>query len=127
MPNLDESIKKALKTDMTVDITTTGRKSGQPSRIEIWAHYLDELVIITGTPGTRDWYANLLANPRMTLHLKGDVSADLPAVARPVTDEKERRAILTKIKRFSRWPQRRNMNVEERLRGARLIVVDLEE
>lgn len=127
MDKLDQTVREALKTDMTVDITTTGRRSGEPRRLEIWAHYIDGKVVITGTPGPRGWYANILAEPRMTLHLKEGVQADLAATARPVTDETERRAILTKVKRLSRRPQRRNMNVDERVRGSCLIEVTLEE
>ena len=54
---------------------------------------------ISGLPGRRDWLANVLADPRLTLHLKGATRADLPARARVVTDEPTRRAILTRITR----------------------------
>ena len=127
MDKLDQSEREALETDMTVDITTTGRKSGEPRRLEIWAHYIDGRVVITGTPGPRGWYANILADPRLTIHLKGDVQADLAGTARAVTDAAERRVILTNVKRLSRMPQRRNMNVDERVRGSCLIEVTLAE
>jgi len=94
---MDEQIRRALASGRTIDITTTGRTSGQPRRIEIWYHNLDGNIYITGTPGRRDWYANLLANPAFTFHLKGDVAADLPAHATPITDPNARRAILTPI------------------------------
>lgn len=32
---IDDAIKQALQRDLTIDITTTGRKTGQPRRIEI--------------------------------------------------------------------------------------------
>src|SRR3712207_9019649 len=51
------------RSDRVIDITTTGRKSGQPRRIETWFHHLDGQIYLTGTPGPRDWYANLVANP----------------------------------------------------------------
>ena len=38
--------------------------------------------------------ANLIADPRMTVHLKRGVVADLPATARIVDDEVERQAVL---------------------------------
>jgi len=63
---LDQSVRDALTTDMVVDITTTGRKSGTRRRIQIWAHRIGSRVVITGSPGTRSWYANLVANPNMT-------------------------------------------------------------
>jgi hypothetical protein len=73
-----------------VDITTTGARSNEPRRIEIWFHNIDGTVYITGLPGTRGWYANLLAHPQFTFHLKRGVHADLPATATPVTDPDER-------------------------------------
>jgi deazaflavin-dependent oxidoreductase (nitroreductase family) len=94
---MDDQVKRALERDRTIDIITTGRKSGQPRRTEIWFHRLDDRLYITGLPGPRDWYANLLANPEFTFHLKESVRADLPARARPILDEVERRAILTEI------------------------------
>ncbi len=83
--------------DRTVDITTIGRQSGQPRRIEIWFHRVFGKYYLTGTPAKRDWYANLVANPHFTFHLKHDVRADLPATATPITDEAERRRVFTAI------------------------------
>ncbi len=94
---MDEAIARALETGRTIDITTIGRASGQPRRIEIWFHNIDGHIYITGTPGRRDWYANLLANPAFTFHLKEGVQADLPARARPITDSTEKRAVLQRI------------------------------
>ena len=92
---MDDDIKEALQgRDVVIDITTTGRRTGQPRRIEIWFHNIDGRIITTGQPGPRDWLANLIANPEFTLHLKGDVKADLPATARVITDPEERRAIM---------------------------------
>ena len=94
---MQAAIQRALGQDRVIDITTLGRQSGQPRRVEIWFHNLDGQVHITGLPGRRDWYANLLANPRFTFHLKTSVVADLPARAVAVTDPEQRRAILTRI------------------------------
>ena len=88
---MNEEIKNALKQDRTIDITTKGKKSGEPRRIEIWFHNIDGRIYITGTPGTRGWYANMIANPDFTFHLKQSVQADIPAKATPVRDEAERR------------------------------------
>lgn len=95
--DLDEKVRRALENDRTIDITTIGRKSGKPRRLEIWFHNLDGRLFITGSPGRRDWYANLRANPHFTFHLKGSERADLPAEARPVLDEAERQQILSDI------------------------------
>ena len=94
---MDPIIQQALTTDNVIDITTNGRKSGEPRRIEIWFHYLDGRVFITGSPGKRNWYANLVAAPHFTFHLKQSVKADLAATATPITDANQKRAILTPI------------------------------
>jgi hypothetical protein len=94
---VNEEISRALETDRTIDITTTGCKTGQPRRLEMWFHNVDGRIFITGMPGKRSWYANLVENPAMTFHLKESVSADLPATARAITDPKERRTVLEVI------------------------------
>ena len=94
---MDDDVRRALERDRTIDITTTGRRSGQPRRLEIWFHNLDGRIYITGLPGRRDWYANVVADPDFTFHLKETAQADLPARARPITDEAERREVLAEI------------------------------
>ncbi len=96
---MDARIRKALATGRTIDITTMGRETATPRRIEIWFHNLDGDIFITGSPGKRGWYANMLANPDFTFHLKQGVVADLPARATPVTDPTERRSTFTRILR----------------------------
>ena len=95
----DESLQRALRRGHTIDITTTGRRSGQPRRIEIVFHNFDGRIYITGRPGrqTRAWIHNLEADPHFTFHLKGAVRADLPATARIITDESERRDVFRKV------------------------------
>jgi deazaflavin-dependent oxidoreductase (nitroreductase family) len=95
-------IEQALARPSLVDITTTGRRSGRPHRIELVFFNFDGRIYISGMPGPRDWYANLLADPRLTFHLKGGPlkagpRADLPARARPIEDDDERRAIFARI------------------------------
>ena len=82
--------------DRTIDITTTGRRSGKDRRIEIVFYRFEDAVYLSGVPGprTRDWLANLAADPRFTFHLKHGVVADLPAEADVITDPAERRRVL---------------------------------
>ncbi len=94
---MEERVKRALDRDLTVDITTIGRKTGLPRRIEIWFHNLEGRIYITGTPGPRSWFANLLARPEFTFHMKGSTRADLAAIAVPIVDEMTRRDILSRI------------------------------
>ena len=94
----DERVQRALSRGHRMDITTIGRKSGQPRRIELVFHNVDGRVLISGRPGfPRSWLANLAANPRFTFHLKGAVEADLPATARVVSDRAEREQLLAPI------------------------------
>jgi deazaflavin-dependent oxidoreductase (nitroreductase family) len=98
LDRMDDEVRRALETDRTIDITTTGRHSGEPRRIEIWMYRYDGRTFLSGSPGRRAWYANLLANPRFTFHLKGSAHADLPAEARPITDETEHREVIAGIR-----------------------------
>ncbi|MEV0066677.1 nitroreductase/quinone reductase family protein [Amycolatopsis sp. NPDC050768] len=87
---------KSGRAERTIDITTTGRRSGQLRRIEIWFHHVDGRWYLTGMPAARSWYANVLANPRFTVHLKHGVQADLLATALPV-DAPTRRRVITEV------------------------------
>jgi deazaflavin-dependent oxidoreductase (nitroreductase family) len=102
--------------DRTIDITTTGRRSGQPRRIEIVFYRLGDDFYLSGIPAPtmRDWLANLAANPQFTFHLKHSVVADLPATATIILEPAERRRILEVfVEQFNRrrhenddgWPQ----------------------
>jgi deazaflavin-dependent oxidoreductase (nitroreductase family) len=82
--------------ERTIDITTVGARSGVPRRIEVWFHRVDGRWYLTGMPFPRNWYANLRAHPRFTVHLKHGVTADLPATAAPV-DEPTRRRVITAV------------------------------
>jgi deazaflavin-dependent oxidoreductase (nitroreductase family) len=120
---MDPDISAALSRGHTIDITTTGRRTGEPRRIEIVFHVFDGRLYISGTPSprTRAWIYNLEADPRLTFHLKGpDVVADLPATARIIDDEAERRTILAKVARV--W---RRTDVEEMVQFAPLIEVTI--
>lgn len=96
---LDEHVTRALSRGHTIDITTIGRRSGQPHRIELVFHNIDGHVVMSGLPGRRGWYANLLTNPQFTFHLKGAVKADLPATARAIVEPVERRAVMERVAR----------------------------
>jgi deazaflavin-dependent oxidoreductase (nitroreductase family) len=94
---MDEKVAQVLKQDKVIDITTTGRKTGELRRIEIWFHNLDGRLFITGLPGKRSWFANLVAHPDFTFHVKQSAQADLPARARVISADAERRDILARI------------------------------
>jgi deazaflavin-dependent oxidoreductase (nitroreductase family) len=96
---LNAAVKEALSKNGTIDITTTGNKTGEARRIEIMFHAIDGRVYISGypRPRKRHWLRNLEAHPDFTFHLKETVKADLPATARPIKDPSERRKVLETV------------------------------
>jgi deazaflavin-dependent oxidoreductase (nitroreductase family) len=99
---LAPAIRSALKHGHTIDMTTIGRRSGEARRLEMVFHSFDGHLYISGMPNpdrTRAWLQNLRANPEFTFHLKQLVKADLPATAREITADPERREVLEKIAR----------------------------
>jgi deazaflavin-dependent oxidoreductase (nitroreductase family) len=97
---LPSPVQRALAHPGLIDITTTGRRSGHPRRIEIVYHVFDGRIYISGTPRAgrrRSWLANLDADPRLTIHVKNGLAADLAATARIITEPAERRAVLQRI------------------------------
>ena len=77
--------------DDCCDVTTIGRTSGRPHKIEIWFGVIgDTMYLISGNGPGADWYRNALANPGVTVDLAGRTFS---ATARPVTDPDERRQV----------------------------------
>jgi len=111
---------------LTCDITTTGRMSGQPRRIEIWYFVIGDQVYITGTPGKRDWLANLQANPQFTFHIKEGAQRDLPARATPLTDPAERRQVMGAIMRSNHWFASQNFDLDAWVAGSPLVQIDFQ-
>jgi deazaflavin-dependent oxidoreductase (nitroreductase family) len=124
MAVMGDAIGAALARGHTIDITTTGRRTGKPRRIEIVFHNIGGKIYISGMPRPekRDWLLNLETNPRFTFHLKGRTAADLSGTARVIEDEAERRKILPYVARA--W--RRN-DVDAMVRYSPLIEVTLDQ
>jgi deazaflavin-dependent oxidoreductase (nitroreductase family) len=123
MPATKEAIASALERGHTIDITTKGRRTGEPRRVEIVFHNIDGRIYISGTPFPRKrrWLANLEADPHLTFHLKGKTRADLPATARVIDQEAERREILPHIAR--NWGR---TDIEKMVRESPLIEVTID-
>jgi deazaflavin-dependent oxidoreductase (nitroreductase family) len=120
---MDDTIRRALGHGHVIDITTTGRLTGRPRRIEIVFHVFDGRIFISGMPRAdrvRAWLRNLEADPRLTFHLKAIVQADLAATARIITEPAERREILEKVARV--WRR----DPEEMIAHSPLIEVSIE-
>ena len=122
-PMSTQDIRRDLsKQDQTVEITTTGRKTGRPHRIEVRLHNVGGRLFITGgVGGPRDWYANMRAAPAFTIHLKGDVAADVEAEATPILDKAERRAIFVPLLENTGRPEQ----LEARMTSSPLVRVSV--
>lgn len=101
---MESSIERALAItpasragERTIDITTTGARTGRLRRIEVWFYRVDGRIYLSTSPATRSWYANILANPEFVFHLKHGVRADLRAVGTPVLDRAQRETVFTSI------------------------------
>ncbi len=112
--------------ERTVDITTTGRQSGAPRRIETWFYRVDGTVYLTGTPGRRGWAANLVTEPAFTFHLKNGVVADLPAHALQILDDAERRRILTPLIEGLKSVSGTRRDLEKWVAGSPLFAVEFD-
>jgi deazaflavin-dependent oxidoreductase (nitroreductase family) len=69
----------------TLELTTTGRKSGAPRTVTIWfvADEQGRLYVQSGKGGTTDWYRNLLQTPAVKIRI-GELAMN--GVAAPVDD-----------------------------------------
>ena len=84
-------------------LTTTGRRSGRPHRIEIWyAAYGDTLYLLSGGGRSSDWVQNLVADPTVLVELDGDVRPGRAQVAEGA-DEVERARSLVFAKYSARY------------------------
>ena len=121
-PAFADAIRRVLRHGHTIDITTIGRHSGEPRRIEIVFFNFDGRLYISGMPSqrTRGWLHNLRANPGFTFHLKQLLKADLPASAREITDPAERHEVLTKVAKV--W--RRDVESMERFSPLVEVTID---
>ena len=89
-----QEVKPVAKADLekvanesTVEITTTGRKSGKAHTKPIWFVYdQGHLYLQSGKGGKSDWYQNLKKNPQMTLKI-GAVT--FQGKAKFIDDQKE--------------------------------------
>lgn len=97
---MDDAILKIPEAGLRIGITTTGRKSGRPHRNQVRLYSLDGRFYITGSPGRRDWYANLLADTRFTVHVEGETHTIFDATANPIREASGRLKVLSLIYRL---------------------------
>lgn len=74
-----------------VYLTTIGRRSGQPHRIEIWfAAEGGRMYLLSGGRERSDWVRNLQANARVTVELGNETHTGAARVLQPGTSEDSR-------------------------------------
>ena len=118
---VNNDVTAALHRSQLIDLTTTGRRSRLPRRIEIFLHEENGVLFITGMPRrdrTRDWIHNITADPHVIVHVKKGIQADVPATARVITDPHEARPLIEAAAR--RW---RRDDVDEMIAYSPLIVL----
>ena len=103
-------------------ITTTGRRTGNPHRIEIWfAGEPDGRTIYMLSYATADWVRNVMADPNVTVRIGDDEGPATGRVVEAGTDEDAlaRRLVLAK------YQQSGSGDLEGWSRSALPVAVDL--
>ncbi|MBI2997297.1 MAG: nitroreductase family deazaflavin-dependent oxidoreductase [Deltaproteobacteria bacterium] len=78
-----------------INLTTTGRKSGEPRTVELsFALKGNEVLCLAGDGGKVQWYQNLLADPKVSIRV-GNISLRGRAVKRISHPKKLAREILS--------------------------------
>jgi deazaflavin-dependent oxidoreductase (nitroreductase family) len=113
----------ALATTEFCYLTTRGRRTGSPHRIEIWFAAHDDGAYLLSDSNQADWYRNLVADPSVTLQIAEEtrittaapVDPDDPANAsvRPAMKAKYQAGYAEDLNRWSKtawlvrieWPE----------------------
>ena len=106
----------------TCDLTTVGRRSGLRRRVEIWYVIVDCEMVVTGTPGARNWLANLRACSRAVLHLRNP-ARDVEVTAAEVIDQAKRRRITAEAFHLQPWYADQPHSLEDWVADAPMVVL----
>ncbi len=78
---------------LVADLTTIGRKTGEPRTVELRLVYANgKFYATTSQVNTKHWCRNMIKNPAVEVTVDGE---RVSCVAKQVTEEKLRRRILT--------------------------------
>ena len=87
----------ALRERRTVELTTTGRRSGKPHTVTVWFVVDGEVVYLNTLDPERDWVRNAQKTPTVRLDFGGTVlTGELHTVTDPVRDARARQALRDK-------------------------------
>ena len=91
-------IQSPLHTTKNLYLTTTGRSTGLPRRVELWFAYDDGCIYLMAGYAQDDrpnhWYRNLQANPSASVEIAG---ASLSVTMEPVADPESARAAIREL------------------------------
>ncbi len=77
---------------IVADLTTIGRKSGQPRKVELrFIYYQGSFYATSSKVEGKHWCQNMIKNPAVEINVKGE---SFSCTARGVTDHRLRRQIL---------------------------------
>jgi len=60
-----------LGTEKFIYLTTTGRKTGKPHRVELWFAVADDHIYLSHEGRETDWMRNIKKNPEVTFEIGG--------------------------------------------------------
>ena len=102
-------------------LTTTGRRSGRPHRIEIWyAADGDTLYLLAGGGRSSDWVQNLSADPDVLVELGGDVRPGRGRVVNAGDEDRRARSLV-----FAKYAPRNDGDLTRWRDSALPVAVDL--
>ena len=123
-------VRAALADDLTIDIITTGARTGVARTTEIWFVRVDGEIYICGTGAPdaygaparpRDWLANLKANPDFTFVLKESIQVALSARAEVIVDSAVRTRVFSAPETV--WYREHGSSLEALVRSGPMVQV----
>ena len=94
----EHSTRSPLFTTNNLHLTTTGRSSGLPRRVELWFAYGDGCIYLmagsTEEGQPNHWYRNLQANPSASVEIAGESHS---VTMEPVEDPESARAAIVEL------------------------------
>ncbi|GAA2165656.1 hypothetical protein FHX52_0852 [Humibacillus xanthopallidus] len=79
-------------------------------------------MVVTGTPGARDWLANLRENHEAVVHLRNP-ARDLAVMGEEVTDGSSRRRIVTEAWRLQPWYAEQGYSMDDWVQDSPMVVL----
>lgn len=87
----------AVRDQRTVELTTTGRRTGKPHTVSVWFVVDGEVIYLNTLDPTRDWVRNAQKTPAVRLDFGGTILAgQLQLVTDPALDARIREALRDK-------------------------------